>query len=38
VFGVFEDGARGVLAGDLGEARLIETRTSAHVVPIRPIE
>ena len=38
VFGVFEDGARGVMASDLGEARLIETRTSAHVVPIRLID
>lgn len=38
VFGVFEDGARGLLAGDVEGARLIDTRTSAHVVPVRPIE
>jgi 4-diphosphocytidyl-2-C-methyl-D-erythritol kinase len=38
VFGVFDDGARGLLAGDVEDARLIDTRTSAHVVPIRPIE
>lgn len=38
VFGVFEDGDRGLLAGDVEGARLIDTRTSAHVVPVRPIE
>ncbi len=38
VFGVFADGARGLLAGDVEGARLIDTRTSAHVVPVRPIE
>lgn len=38
VFGVFADGARGLLAGDVEDARLIDTRTSAHVVPVRPIE
>ncbi len=38
VFGVFEDGGRGAVAADLDGARLIETRTAAHVVPIRMIE
>ncbi len=38
VLGVFEDGARGVAAGDVEGARLIETRTAAHVVPIQVIE
>lgn len=38
VFGVFDDGARGLLGGDVDDARLIDTRTSAHVVPVRPIE
>ncbi len=38
VFGVFDEGARGLLAADLDGGRLIETRTAAHVVPIRMIE
>jgi 4-diphosphocytidyl-2-C-methyl-D-erythritol kinase len=38
VFGVFADGARGLAAADIEEGRVIETRTSAHVVPIRVIE
>ncbi|OYV63932.1 MAG: 4-(cytidine 5'-diphospho)-2-C-methyl-D-erythritol kinase [Gemmatimonadetes bacterium 21-71-4] len=38
VFGVFADGARGLLAADIPDARLMETRTSVHVVPVRLIE
>jgi len=38
VFGVFDDGVRGLVSAELDGARLIETRTSAHVVPIRVIE
>ncbi len=38
VFGVFDEGVRGLVAGDVEGGRLIETRTAAHVVPIRPIE
>jgi 4-diphosphocytidyl-2-C-methyl-D-erythritol kinase len=38
VFGVFEEGVRGLVAADVEGARLVETRTAAHVVPIRPIE
>jgi 4-diphosphocytidyl-2-C-methyl-D-erythritol kinase len=38
VFGVFEEGARGLPSGDQDGARLIETRTAAHVVPVRMIE
>jgi len=38
VFGVFDEGVRGLLATDLDDARLIETRTSAHVVPVRVLE
>ena len=38
VFGVFEEGVRGLVPGDVEDARIVETRTAAHVVPIRPIE
>ncbi len=38
VYGVFRDGARGALADDVEGARLIETRTAAHVVPVRGID
>lgn len=38
VYGVFDDGARGLLGGEVEDARLIDTRTSAHVVPVRVIE
>src|ERR1043166_8358801 len=38
VFGVFEEGVRGVLASDLDNARIVQTRTSIHVVPIHVIE
>jgi 4-diphosphocytidyl-2-C-methyl-D-erythritol kinase len=38
VFGVFDDGVRGIVPSDLETARLMETRTSVHVVPVRVID
>ncbi|HET7633006.1 MAG TPA: 4-(cytidine 5'-diphospho)-2-C-methyl-D-erythritol kinase [Gemmatimonadaceae bacterium] len=38
VFGVYDEGARALSAGEVEGARLVETRTAAHVVPVRPID